>query len=124
MDRELTASVIVKSFYAVYNELGYGFLEKNYENALAFELRERGLFVQQQAPIKVFYKGHHIGDYFADLLVENYIICELKAAEHVTLEHEAQLFNYLKATDIELGFLLNFGKKPEVKRRIFDNSKK
>ncbi len=123
-DREECASITTKCFYAVYRVLGHGFLEKNYENALAFELRARGLHVEQQAPIDVTYKGQIIGQYFADLLVEDCLICELKAANYLSQDHEAQLLNYLKATNIELGLLLNFGKKPEISRKIYDNHSK
>src|SRR5690606_24658752 len=114
-DQEAVVKTIVQSFYFVYNTLGYGFLEKVYENALAFELRERGLFVQQQQPIAVYFKNVKVGEYFADLLVENLVLVELKAVENLKLEHEAQLLNYLKATEIDLGLVLNFGPKPEVK---------
>ena len=124
MNREQVATLIVKSFYAVYNELGYGFLERNYENALVLELRSHGLIVEQQKAIEVFYKEQLIGVYYADLLVENCIIVELKAAEHLVLEHEAQLLNYLKATNINLGFVLNFGRKPEVKRKIYETARR
>jgi GxxExxY protein len=120
MDRERVASLLVKSFYAVYNELGYGFLERNYENALALEIRSHGLLVEQQKPIEVFYRGQLVGSYFADLLIENCIIVEIKAVEQLVLEHEAQLLNYLKATNIDLGFVINFGRKPEVKRKIYN----
>lgn len=118
-NREEIVSTIIKSFYFVYNTLGYGFLEKVYENALAFELREYGLFVQQQEPIAVYFKNVKVGDYFADLLVENQIIVEMKAVEVLKIEHEAQLLNYLKATNIELGLLFNCGPKPEVRRKIY-----
>ena len=116
--------MIVQSFYDVRNQLGIGFLEKVYENALAMELRERGLFVQQQQPVKVFFKGQEVGDYFADLLVERTIIVELKVAEVLSSRHEAQLLNYLKASEINLGLLLNFGPKPEVKRKIYETARK
>lgn len=112
---------IIKAYYLVYNELGYGFLEKVYERALLFELRSRGLMCESQIPIKVYYKGFEMGDYYADLIVENTVIIELKAAEALAMEHEAQLTNYLRATDKEVGLLLNFGKKPEFKRKIFEN---
>jgi GxxExxY protein len=115
---------IVQAFYHVYNVLGYGFLEKVYENALAIELRKRGLGVRQQAPIRVYYEGQQVGEYFADLLVEECVIVELKAAEALADEHHAQLLNYLKATDIEVGLLINFGPKPEVKRKIFETARK
>jgi GxxExxY protein len=115
---------IIKCFYNVYHSLGYGFLEKVYENSLTFELKQNGLFTVQQMPIKVSYKDNPVGDYFADLVVENRIILELKAQEVLIPENEAQLLNYLKATEYEIGLLLNFGKKPEIKRRIFSNDSK
>ncbi len=119
--KELT-SEIIKRFYTVYNFLGYGFLEKVYEKALKYELEKAGLNVERQKPINVFYENELVGEYFADLLVENKVIIELKAAEGICEEHENQLINYLKATDIEVGLLLNFGKRPEVKRKIFTNT--
>ncbi|MCK4525521.1 MAG: GxxExxY protein [Candidatus Andersenbacteria bacterium] len=115
---------IIKCFYNVYNFLGYGFLEKVYENSFVFELKQNGLFVIQQMPIKVSYKEQPVGDYFADLVVANKIILELKAQEVLAPENEAQLLNYLKATEYEVGLLLNFGKKPEIKRKIFSNDLK
>ena len=111
---------IIKAFYKVYNVLGYGFLEKVYENALTYELEKRGFHVVQQAPIQIQYEGLIIGDYFADLLVNGVVIVELKAVEAIIAVHEAQLLNYLKATDIEVGLLLNFGPKPQVCRRIYE----
>jgi GxxExxY protein len=99
-------------------------LEKVYQNALVIELRKRGLKVQPQAPIQVFYDGQKVGEYFADLLVEDCVIVELKAAEGLVDEHHAQLLNYLKATNIEVGLLLNFGPKPEIKRKIFESARK
>ncbi|NOQ68365.1 GxxExxY protein [Patescibacteria group bacterium] len=115
---------IIKCFYNVYHSLGYGFLEKVYENSLTLELKQNGLFTVQQMPIKVSYKDNPVGDYFADLVVENRIILELKAQEVLVPENEAQLLNYLKATEYEIGLLLDFGKKPEIKRRIFSNDLK
>lgn len=117
---ELT-SEILKCFYKVYNTLGYGFLEKVYENALRLELKSHGLLVEKQMPITVYYDNQVVGEYFADLVVERKIIIELKAAESLCEEHELQLINYLKATDYELGLLLNFGRKPEVKRKVYSN---
>ena len=114
---------IVQGFFAVYNALGYGFLERVYENALAIELRERGLKVQQQAPISVAYKGRQIGEYYADMLVEECVIVELKAAEALRDENFAQLVNYLRATNLEVGMLINFGPKPEVRRKLFIHKK-
>ena len=115
---------IIRIYYQVYNELGFGFLEKVYENAMFFELNTSGFFTQKQLPIKVHYKHREVGEYYADLIVENKIILELKAAESLAEEHECQLINYLKATDIEVGLLFNFGKKPEFKRKIFNNDLK
>ncbi len=120
---EITGKII-KAFYSVYNTLGYGFLEKVYENALALELKEMDLSVLQQAPIKVFYNNSEVGEYFADLIVENCVIIELKAVEHLLKIHEAQLLNYLKATNIEVGLLVNFGTTAEYRRKIFDNNRK
>jgi GxxExxY protein len=115
---------IIKCFYEVYNTLGYGFLEKVYENALYIELCSSGLNCARQKKIEVFYKNNLIGEYYADFIVEDKIILELKAAEAICEEHEFQLINYLKATEIEVGLLLNFGKKPEIKRKIFTNDRK
>lgn len=120
LHQELT-SKIIECFYRVYNTLGYGFLEKVYENALKIELEKSGLIVERQKPIKVYYGSEVVGEYFADLLVNDQVIIELKAAETICEEHEYQLLNYLKATSIEVGLLLNFGKKPEVRRKIFSN---
>ena len=120
---ELTGKII-NAFYAVYNQLGYGFLENVYENALAHELRKRGHRVIQQAPIKVRYDNVVVGEYFADLLVDGSVIVELKSAERISDAHVAQLLNYLKATELEVGLLLNFGPKPEFRRKIFTQSKK
>ncbi|MGQ0828108.1 MAG: GxxExxY protein [Bacteroidota bacterium] len=105
---------ILKSYFNVYNILGYGFLEKVYENALIIELKKSGLQCEKQRPIDVFYDNQNIGLYFADIVVENKVIIELKAAEGIIEEHEAQLVNYLKATDIEVGLLLNFWKRSSI----------
>jgi GxxExxY protein len=115
---------IIKGFYQVYNSLGIGFLEKVYENALAFEISQSGLLVEQQKPINVFYKGKSVGEYYADLIIENVVVVELKAAEKIIEAHEAQLLNYLRATKIEVGLLLNFGQKPEYRRKLYTNDKK
>ncbi|MBI1289460.1 MAG: GxxExxY protein [Flavobacteriales bacterium] len=112
---------ILEAFFNVYHELGYGFLEKVYENAMLIELDELGLFCRQQHPISVFYNGENVGEYFADILVEDRVIVELKATEGISERHEAQLINYLRATDMEVGLLLNFGKKPEYRRKVFSN---
>lgn len=123
MVKDEDISVILKSFYLVYNTLGYGFLEKVYQNALYFELMERGLKCETGKKIDVFYKDKRVGEYYADILVNDSIILELKAAESLKLEHEFQLINYLKATHIEIGYLLNFGKTPEFRRKIFSKSR-
>lgn len=115
---------IIKAFYKVYNTLGFGFLEKVYENSMKIELKNMGLSVVSQSNIKVNYFSYEVGDYYADLIVNNLVILELKAAESICEEHEAQLINYLKATNIEVGLLLNFGKKPEFRRKIFMNQNK
>ena len=114
---------IIKSFYTVYNSLGYGFLEKVYENALCIELKKAGLECKKQQQINVFYKGEKVGLYYADIIVENKIIIELKASQ-LCEEHEFQLLNYLKATEIEIGLLLGFGKVAKFKRKIFTNDRK
>ncbi len=115
---------IIKCFYETYNTLGYGFLEKVYENALIKELRTNGFHCESQKKITVSYKGDKVGEYFADILIDSEIILELKATEALCKEHEYQLINYLKATNIELGLLLNFGAKPEIRRKIFTNDRK
>jgi len=115
---------IIGAFYAVYTTLGYGFLESVYVKALMIELKKRGLNARDELPIRVHYDGQLIGEYFADLVVNELVILEIKAAKALATEHEAQLLNYLKATPYEVGLLLNFGPKPETKRRSFDNNRK
>lgn len=115
---------IIKAFYNVYNDLGYGFLEKVYENAMVIELQEAGLEVVPQARIHVYFHGQVVGNYDADLLVADTVIVELKAARALAKEHEAQLLNYLKSTPYEIGLLLNFGPRPQIKRKVFDNERK
>lgn len=110
----------IAAFFKVYNTLGYGFLEKVYQNAMAVELAAQGLTAMPQAPLTVHYAGVAVGEYFADFLVEGRVIVELKAVEQLAAEHHAQLLNYLKATDITIGLLLNFGPKPEVKRKVYE----
>ena len=120
---ELTEEII-GAFFAVYNALGYGFLEKVYVNALKIELKRRRLKVACEYPIVVHYLEQAIDEYYADLVVNNLVIVEVKATKALSQEHEAQLLNYLKATPYEVGLLLNFGPKPEQKRRSFDNNRK
>ena len=115
---------IINAFYKVYNTLGSGFLEKVYENALVIELNSMGLHTTQQKRIEVYYEGQKVGDYFADIIVNDQVILETKAARSLEESHKAQLINYLKATDKEIGLLLNFGEKPDFKRVIFTNDRK
>ena len=115
---------IIKCYYKVYNTLGYGFLEKVYENALAIELTKAGLNIQKQQPISVYYDGELVGEYFSDIIVNDIVIIELKASAVLKEENEAQLLNYLRATKIELGFLFNFGTEAEYKRKIYMNKYK
>lgn len=124
MKHEELTNKIIKAFYKVYNTLGYGFLEKVYERAMMVELKAMGLKAENQQRVLVYSYGQIVGDYNSDLTVENLVICELKAGECLCEENEAQLLNYLKATTVEVGLLLGFCKKPEVRRKIFDNDKK
>ncbi|MCA8995770.1 MAG: GxxExxY protein [Planctomycetaceae bacterium] len=119
-----TTEIILRAFYDVYNGLGYGFLEKVYENSLALKLRHTGLKVMTQCPIRVYFEGSLVGEYFADLIINETVLIEIKAAESLRREHEAQLTNYLKATPIEVGLLLNFGPRPEFSRKVFMNRRK
>ncbi|HUR99814.1 MAG TPA: GxxExxY protein [Pyrinomonadaceae bacterium] len=121
--RELTDEVI-GTFYEVYNELGHGFIESVYEKSLAIALREKGHEVLQQVDIPVWFRGQRVGDFDADLLIDKKVIAELKSARAIDTAHVAQLLNYLRATNIEIGLLLNFGPKPELKRLVFENSRK
>lgn len=119
-----TTEKILKAFFRVYNTLGYGFLEKVYENALAIALRKLGLQVEQQLPICVYFEGVLVGEYFADIHADAKVLVEIKAAEAIHPAHEAQLLNYLRATRTEVGLLLNFGPKPEFRRKLFTNERK
>ena len=114
---EITRKIIGSAF-EVYKELGYGFLEKVYENALLIELRLKNLKAENQKPIRIFYKSEPVGDYIADILVENKIIVELKAGKEYNPKHQAQLINYLKATELKVGLLINFGEKECKPKRI------
>jgi GxxExxY protein len=123
LHRNITEAIL-KVYYELYNELGSGFLEKVYQNAMYFELKERGYQVEAQKQIKVYFKKQLVGEFFSDLLVEDKVIVELKATEVLMNVHMAQIMNYLKATEIEVGLLLNFGEEPEFKRVIYTNDKK
>jgi GxxExxY protein len=124
MKHEELTEKIIQAFYKVYNTLGYGFLERVYLNAMYIELTAMGFKIEKEKKILVYYLGNVVGDYQADLIVEDVIAVELKAIDALVEENEHQLVNYLKATTLEIGLLLNFGKKPQVKRKIFDNDKK
>jgi GxxExxY protein len=124
MQYEEKTDLIIKAFYNVYNKLGYGFLEKVYHNAFLIELKKLGFDVKSQCPINVYYEGFQVGDYYADIIVDDCIIIENKAMEALREEHEFQLINYLKATEIEVGLLFNFGKTPSFKRKYFTNDRK
>jgi len=115
---------IIKIFYQVHTELGYGFSEKIYQKAYGIALREIGLKVDEQIPIKVYYHGQVVGEFFGDMLVNDVILLELKAIKIILEEHEAQLVNYLKATEIEVGYVLNFGPSATFKRKLLDNERK
>lgn len=123
LHKELT-NKILKAFFDVYNEMGYGFLEKVYQNSLFIELKARGFKVEAQKQIKVFYKGYEVGEYYADIVVNDLVVLELKAAECLVEEFESQLINYLRGTNMEVGLLLNFGKKPEFIRKVYENKRR
>ena len=115
---------IIGAFYDVYNELGYGFLESVYEEALAIALEEAGLRVQRQVSITVWFRGQDVGDFRGDLLIDGAVLLELKAGRTLDKAHEAQLLHYLRATEIEVGLLLNCGEQPQFRRLLFDNERK
>lgn len=123
MQRELTYKII-GVFYDVYNELGHGFLESVYQKSLGLALQAAGMQACWPIAIPVWFRGHQVGHFEGDMLVEKSVLLELKAVRALDGSHQAQLLNYLRATDLEVGLLLNFGVKPEVKRLLFDNSRK
>ena len=119
LHQELTKTII-RCAYTVHNTLGAGFLEKVYEQALMLELKASGLVVESQVPLSVTYRDHIVGEYYADLIVEGKVICELKAVDVLKKAHEVQLVNYLVATGIDVGVLINFGDSVTVKRKYRD----
>ena len=123
LHKELTDEII-DAFFEVYDVQGYGYLERVYQNSLYLELIDRGYKVEAQKEIKIYYKSREVGVYFADLVINDLVILELKAAETLTDIHEAQLVNYLRGTVYEVGYVLNFGPKPEFSRKIFTNDRK
>jgi GxxExxY protein len=120
---ELTGRIL-GAFFQVHKELGYGFSEKVYENALAMLLIEMGLKVEQQVHLYVFYHGRVVGEYIADMVINDTVLLELKATQKIIEDHAAQLLNYLKATNIEVGLVLNFGPNAEFRRKVYDNERK
>ena len=122
-ENDLTEKII-RLFYKVYNELGYGFLEKVYYNALILEFHKNLIYCENKKQIRVYYFGNEVGEYYPDIIVNQKVIIEIKANEVLVYENECQLINYLRATDIEIGLLFNFGKKPEFKRKYFTNDRK
>ena len=124
MHGEITAVILNVFYKRVYAQLGFGFLEQVYENAMAYELRQSGLNVVKQQKIEVYYQGIIMGEYFTDLVINDKVIVELKAASQLLRQHEAQLLNYLRATQYEVGLLLNFGPKPTHRRKVFNNDRK
>jgi|SRR6266404_6763828 len=120
---ELTEQII-GIFYEVYNELGFGFLERVYEGAMVVILKERGIQFHQQLSLPVWFHGQTIGSYDADIVVNGVVLLELKACKTLEASHEAQLLHYLRSTEIEVGLLLNFGPRPQVKRLAFENERK
>jgi GxxExxY protein len=121
IEGELTERIIA-AFFSTYNELGFGFLESVYENALAMALADAGLAIEKQVAIPVRFRQQVVGEFKADIVVDGRVIIEIKAAQSLVAAHEAQLINYLKATGIRVGLLLNFGSKPGFRRRIFASS--
>jgi GxxExxY protein len=120
---DLTESII-GVFYDVYNELGHGFLESTYAEAMVVALAQAGLAASREIPVPVWFRGQKVGQYFADMIVEDVVLLELKAARSLESAHEAQLLHYLRATQIEVGLLLNFGLRPQFRRLLFDNERK
>jgi GxxExxY protein len=115
---------IIGVFYDVYNELGHGFLESTYAEALVVALGQSGLSVAREVPVPVWFRGRKVGQYYADLVVEGLVLFELKAGRTLESTHEAQLLHYLCATEVEVGLLLNFGLRPQFRRLLFDNARK
>ncbi len=115
---------IIGVFYDVYNELGHGFLESTYAEALLIALTQAGIAVEREVSVPVWFCGQKVGQYFADIMVQGTVLLELKAARNLESAHEAQLLHYLRATEVEVGLLLNFGLRPQFRRLLFDNERK
>jgi GxxExxY protein len=124
MKHEVLTEKVIGIFYTIYNDLGHGFLESIYQKAFTVLLREQALNFSAQMPIQVFYRGADLGEFFADLVVESSVLVELKAVSVLDRSHEKQILNYLKATNLEVGLLMNFGPRPQVRRFVLDNDRK
>jgi GxxExxY protein len=118
------SEAIIGVFYEVYNELGYGFLESVYRNSLQLALLAKGVRVEAEVAVPVFFRGKNVGDFRADMVINRCLLLELKTAEAIIIAHEAQLLNYLRATNLEVGLILNFGPKAQVRRLAYDNTRK
>jgi GxxExxY protein len=123
VSKELIEEILFH-FYKIHNDLGYGFLERVYQNALYYAFSDNGVKCEIEKPMKVYHNGHVVGDYRADMVVEDCVILELKACENLNPAHEAQLINYLKASHIEVGYVLNFGKSAKFSRKVYSNNRK
>jgi GxxExxY protein len=115
---------LIDAFFHVYRALGHGFLERVYANAMEIAVRNIGLEAKKEVPVRVYYDGVVVGEYYADMVVNDVVVVELKACKALVSEHEAQLLNYLKSTQLEVGFLFNFGPSPQYLRRVFENARK
>jgi GxxExxY protein len=122
--KDVTEKILHAFYKIVYPQLGYGFLEKVYENAMVIALASLGMKAVPQVEINVYFENQVVGQYFADLVVNDVVIVELKAVTHLVSEHEAQLLNYLRATPYEVGLVLNFGPKSDFKRKAYENYRK
>lgn len=124
MKHESLTEKLIGTFYTLYNELGHGFLESVYQRGFTLMLVDQGITFVEQAPIRVMHRGRELGEFRADLLVENIVLVEFKAVKVLEAAHEKQVFNYLKATNIEVGLLFNFGPRPQFRRILLENSYK
>jgi GxxExxY protein len=124
MKHESLTEKLIGTFYTLYNELGHGFLESVYQRGFVLMLADQGITFVEQAPIRVMHRGRELGEFRADLLVENIVLVEFKAVKALEAAHEKQVFNYLKATNIEVGLLFNFGPRAQFRRILLENSYK
>lgn len=124
MKHEALTEKLIGIFYTLYNELGHGFLESIYQRGYAFMLEDEGITFTEQAPVRVVHRGRDLGEFRMDLIVENLVLVEFKAVKTLDVSHEKQVFNYLKATNIEVGLLFNFGPRAQIKRLLLENEYK